>query len=144
MSRSRSSPESTAEPSRLQRLRAGGRALGGRLEGHGTPADPVVATVLLAFWSFTLVYYLPIKFTTTDALVRVAPSHLAAGPLGFMLVGLAGTVFAWGYLTRRVWGYVGSIVTTGLWLAPIGTTPRMLLFVVFWYLLVINERVLGR
>jgi hypothetical protein len=59
-----------------------------------------------------------------------------------MLLGLAGTGFAWGYLTRRVWGYVGSIVMTGLWVAPVGVTPRLFLFVVFWYLLVINEHVL--
>jgi hypothetical protein len=138
MSQSRTSSES----SRLQRLRAGGRALGGNLEGHGTRADPLVATVLLAFWSFTLAQYLPIQINATSAFVRLDSAHLAAGPLGFMLLGLAGTGFAWGYLTRRVWGYVGSIGMTGLWVAPVGVTPRLFLFVVFWYLLVINEHVL--
>jgi hypothetical protein len=100
--------------------------------------------VLLALWSFTLVNQLPIRFNTTDAIAQLVVSHLAAGPLGLLLGGLLGTVCAWGFLTRRVWGYVGTVVMTGLWVAPLGIARRVVLFVAFWYLLVIHERVLGR
>lgn len=134
MSRSPSSPESPDAPSRLQWRRAGGRALG----------DPVVAVALLVLWSFTLVHNIPIDVYASNAIARLDPSQIAAGQLGFVLVGLLGTVFAWGFLTRRGWGYIGSTVMAGLWVAPVGRATRVVLFVVFWYLVVIDGSTLKR
>ena len=94
-------------------------------------------------WSFTLVHHVPIDLYASDVIARLAVSQLAVGPLSLALGGLLGTVFAWGFLTRRVWGYMGSTVMAGLWVVPIGIDMRMVLFAAFWYLLLIHKSVRG-
>lgn len=142
MSSSQSPIESP--PSWTEKLRAASRVRSDGTAGPGTRFDSVVGTSLIVLWSFVVLRHLPLQFNARGVFLRVDPSQLAAEPLLLMGAGLAGIGFAYGLLGERVIGYTGSLVLTGLWMAPIGSNTRAILFFVFWYLLAINLRLVAR